>query len=191
MGTAIGFPLALKAAPAPASCLPSRAFCRTAATYRSSRPMFACQSGELRWPAVQHMQGEVIGINSQIYSRSGGYQGLSIFAIPIEVAINVEKQIVAHGKVQRAEPPISRSGSQSILADRGSVWPLNYFRRAPWLLASKKAARPPGWTGTGRCDSAASTAKPSRIPVNCPPPSPANFPGRSGTSSRLARGQTR
>ncbi|HJW24633.1 MAG TPA: DegQ family serine endoprotease [Rhodocyclaceae bacterium] len=44
--------------------------------------------------------GEVIGINSQIYSRSGGYQGLS-FAIPIDVAMNVEKQIVAHGKVER------------------------------------------------------------------------------------------
>jgi serine protease Do len=43
--------------------------------------------------------GEVIGINSQIYSRSGGYQGLS-FAIPINVAMSVQRQIVAHGKVQ-------------------------------------------------------------------------------------------
>lgn len=47
-----------------------------------------------------NMKGEVIGINSQIYSRSGGYQGLS-FAIPIEVAMNIEEQIVKHGKVQR------------------------------------------------------------------------------------------
>jgi serine protease Do len=44
--------------------------------------------------------GEVIGINSQIYSRTGGYQGLS-FAIPIDVAMKVEQQIVAHGKVER------------------------------------------------------------------------------------------
>jgi serine protease Do len=44
--------------------------------------------------------GEVIGINSQIYSRSGGYQGLS-FAIPIDVAMKVEQQIAAHGKVER------------------------------------------------------------------------------------------
>ncbi len=44
--------------------------------------------------------GEVIGINSQIYSRSGGYQGLS-FAIPINVAMNVEKQLLDHGKVNR------------------------------------------------------------------------------------------
>ena len=49
-----------------------------------------------------NMNGEVIGINSQIYSRSGGYQGLS-FAIPIEVAMNVEKQILTNGKVQRGK----------------------------------------------------------------------------------------
>ena len=44
--------------------------------------------------------GEVIGVNSQIYSRTGGYQGIS-FAIPIDVAMKVEQQIVAHGKVTR------------------------------------------------------------------------------------------
>ncbi len=47
-----------------------------------------------------NMAGEVIGINSQIYSRSGGYQGLS-FAIPIDVAMKVEGQLLAHGKVNR------------------------------------------------------------------------------------------
>lgn len=46
-------------------------------------------------------RGEVVGINSQIYSRSGGYQGLS-FAIPIELATHVQRQIVAHGKVRHA-----------------------------------------------------------------------------------------
>lgn len=44
--------------------------------------------------------GEVVGINSQIYSRSGGYQGLS-FAIPIDVAMKVEKQLAENGSVQR------------------------------------------------------------------------------------------
>jgi serine protease Do len=48
-----------------------------------------------------NMRGEVIGINSQIYSRSGGYQGLS-FAIPIEVAQRVTQQILAGGKVRHA-----------------------------------------------------------------------------------------
>ncbi len=47
-----------------------------------------------------NLNGEVIGINSQIYSRSGGYQGLS-FAIPIDVAMKVEHQLIDHGKVNR------------------------------------------------------------------------------------------
>jgi serine protease Do len=47
-----------------------------------------------------NMRGEVIGINSQIYSRSGGFQGIA-FAIPIDAAIGVEQQLLAHGKVER------------------------------------------------------------------------------------------
>ena len=63
-----------------------------------------------------NMAGEVIGINSQIYSRSGGYQGLS-FAIPIEVAMNVERQIVTHGKVQRGRLGVSIQEINQSLAD--------------------------------------------------------------------------
>jgi serine protease Do len=47
-----------------------------------------------------NLQGEVIGINSQIYSRTGGYMGLS-FAIPINVAIKVKEDLVHYGKVTR------------------------------------------------------------------------------------------
>ncbi|MFL5427799.1 MAG: DegQ family serine endoprotease [Myxococcales bacterium] len=47
-------------------------------------------------------KGEVIGINSQIYSQSGGYMGLS-FAIPIDVAMNVQEQLSSHGKVVRGQ----------------------------------------------------------------------------------------
>jgi serine protease Do len=47
-----------------------------------------------------NMKGEVIGINSQIFSRSGGYMGLS-FAIPIDVAMDVQAQLRAGGKVSR------------------------------------------------------------------------------------------
>ncbi len=43
--------------------------------------------------------GEVIGINAQIFSHTGGYQGLA-FAIPIDVALNIKEQIVATGKAQ-------------------------------------------------------------------------------------------
>lgn len=44
------------------------------------------------------LNGEVIGVNSQIYSQTGGYMGLS-FAIPIDVAMHVEDQLQHYGKV--------------------------------------------------------------------------------------------
>ncbi len=47
-----------------------------------------------------NLNGEVIGINSQIYSSTGGYQGLS-FAIPIDMVVKIKDQLVAHGKVSR------------------------------------------------------------------------------------------
>jgi serine protease Do len=47
-----------------------------------------------------NMKGEVIGINSQIYSRSGGFMGLS-FAIPIDLAMDVQGQLKHGGKVRR------------------------------------------------------------------------------------------
>ena len=47
-----------------------------------------------------NMRGEVVGINSQIYSRSGGFMGIS-FAIPIDEAANVSNQLRANGRVQR------------------------------------------------------------------------------------------
>ncbi len=48
-----------------------------------------------------NMDGQVVGINSQIYSRTGGYMGLS-FAIPIEVAMEVVDQLKSQGRVTRA-----------------------------------------------------------------------------------------
>lgn len=47
-----------------------------------------------------NMKGEVVGINSQIYSRSGGYMGVS-FAIPIDVAMEVAKQLESGVKISR------------------------------------------------------------------------------------------
>jgi serine protease Do len=63
-----------------------------------------------------NLSGEVIGINSQIYSRSGGYQGLS-FAIPINVALKVKDQIVATGKVAHARLGVSVQEVNQALAD--------------------------------------------------------------------------
>ena len=63
-----------------------------------------------------NMAGEVIGINSQIFSKTGGYQGLS-FAIPIEVAMRIEEQLVKTGKVQRGRLGISIQNLDQSLAE--------------------------------------------------------------------------
>ena len=60
--------------------------------------------------------GEVVGINSQIYSRTGAYQGLS-FAIPIDVALNVQRQIVATGHVSRGVLGVATQDVNQALAD--------------------------------------------------------------------------
>ncbi|MCS4511345.1 Do family serine endopeptidase [Xylophilus ampelinus] len=61
-------------------------------------------------------RGEVVGINSQIYSRTGGYQGVS-FAIPIDLARKVQQQIVAHGKVEHARLGVAVQEVNQTLAD--------------------------------------------------------------------------
>jgi serine protease Do len=48
-----------------------------------------------------NMDGQVIGINAQIFSRTGGYMGMS-FAIPIDLALNVKDQLLKNGKVARS-----------------------------------------------------------------------------------------
>jgi serine protease Do len=63
-----------------------------------------------------NVRGDVIGINSQIYSRTGGYQGLS-FAIPIDVAFKVQDQLVKHGKVTRGRLGVSIQEVTQALAD--------------------------------------------------------------------------
>ena len=63
-----------------------------------------------------NLQGEVVGINSQIYSRTGGYQGVS-FAIPIDVAINVKDQLVATGRVERGRIGVTIQEVNQALAD--------------------------------------------------------------------------
>ncbi|MET3135847.1 serine protease Do [Undibacterium sp. GrIS 1.2] len=60
--------------------------------------------------------GNVVGINSQIYSQTGGYQGVS-FAIPIEVALNVSNQIVKSGKVVHARLGVTIQELNQTLAE--------------------------------------------------------------------------
>jgi serine protease Do len=63
-----------------------------------------------------NMAGEVVGINSQIYSRTGGYMGLS-FAIPIDTAMKIKDDLVAYGKVNRGRIGVTIQGVTKDLAD--------------------------------------------------------------------------
>jgi serine protease Do len=63
-----------------------------------------------------NMRGEVIGINSQIYTRSGGYQGVS-FSIPIDVSMGVSQQLQAHGHVTRGKLGVVIQNVDQALAD--------------------------------------------------------------------------
>ena len=60
--------------------------------------------------------GNVVGINAQIYSRTGGFQGVS-FAIPVDVALRVRDQIVATGKAQHARLGVMVQDLTQPLAD--------------------------------------------------------------------------
>jgi serine protease Do len=63
-----------------------------------------------------NLNGEVVGINSQIYSQSGGYMGLS-FAIPMDVANNVREQLVKSGRVTRGRIGVGIQPVSAALAD--------------------------------------------------------------------------
>jgi serine protease Do len=63
-----------------------------------------------------NMAGEVVGINSQIYSRTGGYMGLS-FAIPIDTAMKIKDDLVKYGKVTRGRIGVTVQGVSKDLAD--------------------------------------------------------------------------
>jgi serine protease Do len=73
-----------------------------------------------------NLDGEVVGINSQIYSRSGGYMGLS-FAIPIDVAVNVKDQLIKSGKVTRGRIGVA---IQEVNAQRADSFGLDRPRGA-------------------------------------------------------------
>jgi serine protease Do len=73
-----------------------------------------------------NLQGEVVGINSQIYSQNGGYMGLS-FAVPIDIADNVRDQLVSTGRVTRSKIGL---GYQPIDARSAEAWGLDRPRGA-------------------------------------------------------------
>jgi serine protease Do len=73
-----------------------------------------------------NLQGEVVGINSQIYSQNGGYMGLS-FAIPIDIADNIRDQLVSTGRVTRSKIGLAY---ESVDASDAEAWGLDRPRGA-------------------------------------------------------------
>ena len=95
-----------------------------------------------------NLDGQVIGINAQIYSRTGGYMGMS-FAIPIDVALNVKDQLMKTGKVSRSRIGVSRPGHRP--AARADVRSDDAARRADQrgrAAGSRRASGPEA----RRCD---------------------------------------
>ena len=80
-----------------------------------------------------NMQGQVIGINSQIYSQTGGYMGLS-FAIPIDIAMEIVQQLRAGGKVTRGRIGVQ---AQELTADLAASFGLKQIRGALVALVEK------------------------------------------------------
>lgn len=80
-----------------------------------------------------NMQGEVIGINSQIYSQTGGYMGLS-FAIPIDIAMEIAQQLRTAGKVTRGRIGVQ---AQELTADLAASFGLKEIRGALVALVEK------------------------------------------------------
>jgi serine protease Do len=93
-----------------------------------------------------NLRGEVVGINSQIYSRSGGYQGVS-FAIPIDVAMDVGRQLQADGRVTRGRLGV---GIQDLDQALAKSFGLDRPRGA--LVASVEAGGPAATAGVQEGD---------------------------------------
>src|SRR5437762_1457454 len=129
-----------------------------------------------------NMRGEVVGINSQIYSRTGGFMGLS-FAIPIDVAMDVLKQLKDKGRVARG-----RSGGGQAPASGGRR--CRPGRRRSGAAAAGRSS-PASRRRRGRARAAWSSPRcvPTRVPTcvrgACCSPSytRARTPRASGSSS--------
>ncbi len=93
--------------------------------------------------------GAVVGINSQIYTNSGGYQGVS-FAVPINLAEKAERQIVATGKVEHGRLGVEIQNVDQSLA---RVLPSEYAGRRPGRQSGARQRRRPRRTHGRRRDS--------------------------------------
>jgi serine protease Do len=130
--------------------------------------------------------GRVVGINSQIFSRSGGYMGLS-FAIPIDVAMNVVAQLKEHGYVERGWLGIQL---QEVTQDLARSFGLQSPRGA--LVANVTPGSPADTAGVKTGDVIVAYAdKPIDDSSDLPPLVGATRPGESRTLTIVRNGKER
>jgi len=131
-------------------------------------------------------RGEVVGINSQIFSNSGGYMGVS-FAIPIDVAMNAVRQLKATGRVNRGQIGVR---VQQIDAEQAQGLGLPDTRGA--LVADVEAGSPAAQAGIAPGDVIRSF---NGVAINdssdLPPLVGAQAPGTRATVGVLREGRTR
>jgi serine protease Do len=133
-----------------------------------------------------NMRGEVVGINSQIYSRTGGFMGLS-FAIPIDVAIDIQKQLREKGRVARGRIGVV---IQEVTRDLATSFGLDRARGA--LVNSVEKGSPADKAGVEATDIIVSfDGKPVEGSSDLPRLVGSTRPGSTSTLEVWRKGSTR
>jgi serine protease Do len=133
-----------------------------------------------------NMRGEVVGINSQIYSRTGGFMGLS-FAIPIDVALDIQKQLRDKGRVSRGRIGVV---IQEVTRDLATSFGLDRPRGA--LVNSVEKGSPADKAGVEATDIIVSfDGKPVESQSDLPRIVGGTRPGSQSTLEVFRKGQTR
>src|SRR5687768_5819563 len=133
-----------------------------------------------------NMKGEVVGINSQIYSRTGGFMGLS-FAIPIDVALDVQKQLRDKGRVARGRIGVV---IQEVTRDLATSFGLDRPRGA--LVNAVEKGSPADKAGVEATDIILSfDGKPVESSSDLPRIVGSTRPGSSSAVEVFRKGQTR
>jgi serine protease Do len=133
-----------------------------------------------------NMRGEVVGINSQIYSRTGGFMGLS-FAIPIDVALDIQKQLREKGRVARGRIGVV---IQEVTRDLATSFGLDRPRGA--LVNSVEKGSPADKAGVEATDIIlAFDGKQVESSADLPRLVGSTRPGSSSTLEVWRKGQTR
>ena len=133
-----------------------------------------------------NMRGEVIGVNSQIYSRTGGFMGLS-FAIPADVALDIQKQLREKGRVARGRIGVV---IQEVTRDLATSFGLERARGA--LVNSVEKGSPADKAGIEATDIILSyDGKPVDASSDLPRMVGSTRPGAQATLEVWRKGQTR